>query len=211
MLFRSHRAHRLQERAAGVGFDWPDVKGLGFESGTMLAIWINSRGLDLLEKLPFVRKDRGFGAIGHSLGGHNGIFTAAFDARIRVVVSSCGLDSFRDYYGGDPANWAPERGWCQTRYMPRLADFRGRLAELPFDFPEILGAIAPRRVFISAPLGDTNFRAASVDRVADAARPVFALLGKPEALTVVHPEGPHRFPPATRTEAYRVIDEVLRP
>ena len=113
----------------------PDLNALGYQSGTMKAIWDNIRGLDLLESLPFVRKGS-FGAIGHSLGGHNAIFTAVFDPRIRVVVSSCGFDSFLDYYGGDPANWHPERGWCQTRYMPRLADYRGRLAEIPFDFHE---------------------------------------------------------------------------
>jgi cephalosporin-C deacetylase-like acetyl esterase len=75
----------------------PDVRGLGFESGTMKAIWDNVRGLDLLASLPFVSTNRGFGAIGHSLGGHNGLFTAAFDERIRVVVTSCGFDSFRDF------------------------------------------------------------------------------------------------------------------
>ena len=33
-----------------------------------------------------------FGALGHSLGGHNAIFTAVFDPRLKVVVSSCGFD-----------------------------------------------------------------------------------------------------------------------
>ena len=111
----------------------PDLKALGYQSGTMKAIWDNIRGLDLLESLPFVRKGK-FGAIGHSLGGHNAIYTAVFDPRIQVVVSSCGFDSYLDYYDGDPANWQPERGWCQTRYMLRLADYRGRLADIPFDF-----------------------------------------------------------------------------
>ena len=98
----------------------PDLKALGYQSGTMKAIWTNIRGLDLLESLPFVKRGR-FGAIGHSLGGHNAIFTAVFDERIKIVVSSCGFDSFVDYYGGDPGLWKPERGWCQTRYMPSLA------------------------------------------------------------------------------------------
>ena len=77
----------------------PDLKALGWESGTLKAVWDNIRGLDLLESLPFVDPG-GFGAIGHSLGGHNSVFTAVFDDRIKAVVSSCGLDSFLDYYGG---------------------------------------------------------------------------------------------------------------
>src|SRR6185369_12937577 len=67
----------------------PDLKKLGYVSGTMKAIWDNIRALDLLESLPFVKKGK-FGAIGHSLGGHNGIYTAAFDDRIKVLVSNCG-------------------------------------------------------------------------------------------------------------------------
>src|SRR5947207_10132685 len=78
----------------------PDLKGLGYQSGTMKAIWDNIRALDLLESLPYVRTN-GFAAIGHSLGGHNSIYTAVFDDRIKIVVSSCGFDSFRDYKNGD--------------------------------------------------------------------------------------------------------------
>ena len=43
-------------------------------------------------------------------------------------------------------NWDPERGWCQTRYMRKLADYKGRLADIPFDFHEMIGALAPRRL-----------------------------------------------------------------
>ena len=40
------------------------------------------------------------GCIGHSLGGHNTIFTAVFDPRIKAVVSNCGFTRFHKYYGG---------------------------------------------------------------------------------------------------------------
>ena len=43
----------------------PDLKALGYQSGTMKAIWDNIRGLDLLDSLPYVRKGN-YGAIGHS-------------------------------------------------------------------------------------------------------------------------------------------------
>src|SRR5207249_11546129 len=126
----------------------PDLKALGYQSGTMKAIRDNIRGLDLLDSLPFVRKGK-YGAIGHSLGGHNAIYTAVFDQRIKVIVSSCGFDSYLDYKEGNIS------GWTSERYMPRLADYQGRLREIPFDFHELIGALAPRAVFISAPLGDT--------------------------------------------------------
>jgi hypothetical protein len=187
----------------------PDLGQLGYESGTMKAIWDNVRALDLLETLPFVKRD-GFGAIGHSLGGHNAIFTAAFDPRIRVVISSCGFDSFRDYFAGDPRVWQPGKGWTQERYMPRLASYAGKLDGVPFDFHEVLAVLAPRRVFISAPLGDHNFQAGSVDRMVAAARPVFGLFGASEALEVEHPAGGHDFPEAIREQAYSVLEKELR-
>jgi len=186
----------------------PDVKALGWESGTLKAVWDNMRGLDLLESLPFV-KPGGFGAIGHSLGGHNAVYTAVFDARIWAVVSSCGLDSFLDYYGGDEKVWLPEKGWTQTRYMPKLAGYRGRLADIPFDFHELLGALAPRHVLIIAPLKDSNFRAESVDRIVAAAQPVYKLYKVPERLHVVHPDCEHDFPKEMREAAYELFDAVL--
>jgi hypothetical protein len=187
----------------------PDLKALGYPSGTMQAIWNNIRGLDLLESLPFVKRGK-FGAIGHSLGGHNAIFTAVFDQRIKVIVSSCGFDSFLDYYGGDPAVWKPERGWCQTRYMPRLAQYAGRLDEIPFDFHELIGALAPRDVFVNAPIGDTNFKWRSVDDVVKAASPVYALYRAPQNLRVEHPDCGHLFPREMREKAYRLLDETLK-
>jgi dienelactone hydrolase len=188
---------------------WPDLKALGYQSGTMKSIWDNIRGLDYLSTLPFV-KTNGFGAIGHSLGGHNSVFTAVFDERIKVVVSSCGLDAFVDYYGGDPQVWKPERGWCQTRYMPALTNYAGRLAEIPFDFHELIGALAPRLCFISAPVGDTNFKWRSVDDIANAASQVYRLYGLPGNLQVAHPDCAHLFPREMREKAYRLLEDNLR-
>ena len=189
---------------------YPNLERLGYLSGTMKAIWDNIRGLDLLASLPFVDASRGFGAIGHSLGGHNAIYTAVFDPRITVLASSSGFDSYLDYYAGNEQNWYFGKGWCQIRYMPMMSNYRGRLEEIPFDFPELLGALAPRPFFVNAPLHDSNFQAESVDRCAAAATAVYKLLGGEGKLVVKHPDCEHDFPDEMRQEAYRVIDSVLR-
>lgn len=186
----------------------PDLRGLGWESGTLKAVWDNRRGLDLLQSLPFVRRDA-IGAIGHSLGGHNALFTAAFDERIKVVATSCGFDSFQDYYDGNPGVWKPGAGWAQDRYMPKLGAYQGRLEQIPFDFTDVLAALAPRVCFVNAPLGDSNFRWRSVDAVTAAVAPVYKLLGRPEHLIVRHPDCPHRFPPELRQEAFALFDRHL--
>ena len=92
-----------------------DVYKMGYASATMKAIWNNKRAVDLLCGLEEVDADR-IGVIGHSLGGHNAIFTALFEPRIRAVVSSCGFNAFPSYYKGKIA------GWSHKGYMPRLRE-----------------------------------------------------------------------------------------
>ncbi|MEO5802001.1 MAG: prolyl oligopeptidase family serine peptidase [Verrucomicrobiota bacterium] len=179
----------------------PDWKTLGYESGTMKAIWDNLRGIDLLESLPFVKRG-GVATIGHSLGGHNSIYTAIFDERIKVVVSSCGFDSYLDYMNGNI------KGWTSDRYMPKLLDYS--LAEIPFDFQEMIAALAPRPIFVNAPKGDANFRWESVDRVMAAAKPIYKLYGAEKKLRVEHPDCAHDFPDEIRAAAYKFVDENLK-
>jgi dienelactone hydrolase len=182
----------------------PDLKALNMPSGTMKAIWDNIRGLDYLETLPFVDTSCGFATIGHSLGGHNSIYTASFEPRIKVVVSSCGFDSLLDYYGGNI------KGYVQERYMLKMADYLGRPQDVPWDYYELIAALAPRHVFVNAPLRDANFRHDSVDRIAAAAEPVFRLHEAGGRLIVRHPDSDHDFPDAERFEAYELIEKVLR-
>ena len=178
----------------------PDWRALGYQSGTMKAIWDNMRGLDLLAALPFVQGPS-FASIGHSLGGHNSVYTAVFDPRLGAVVSNCGLDSYQDYMDGDIT------GWTSDRYMPRLRDYN--LVDIPFDFHDMVAALAPRPCFISAPLGDSNFKWRSVDAVVDTARKVYDLYGAGQALEVVHPDCAHDFPDAIRRQAYDFIARTL--
>jgi len=180
----------------------PDLKALRM-SGTMKAVWDNLRALDYLETLPFIDVSHGFAAIGHSLGGHNTIYTAVFDTRISAVVSSCGFDSFLDYKGGNIT------GWTQERYMARMADYIGKPQDIPFDFYELVAALAPRHVFINAPLRDDNFIYQSVDRIAAAANPIFKLHGAEKNLAIRHPDSDHDFPDKERFEAYDLIQRVL--
>lgn len=179
----------------------PDLKALGYESGSMKAIWDNVRGLDFLDTLPYVKHGK-YGVIGHSLGGHNSIYTAIFDSRIKVIVSSCGFDSFRDYHGGNIA------GWTQTRYMPKLLNYPP--GQTPFDFYELIAALAPRPCLVVAPLRDSNFQWSSVDKIAQAASQIYKLYGAPENLRVEHPDCPHDFTQPMRQEACQLLDKNLK-
>ena len=207
-----HYAHELALRGyVALAPDYPsfgddktnfqtEVYARGYKSGSMKGIVNHTRAVDLLQSLPEVDKQR-IAAIGHSLGGHNALFLAAFDRRIRAVVTSCGFTSMARYYGGDL------KGWTSDRYMPLISTlYHNSAKNLPFDFTDILDAIAPRAVFVNAPLHDSNFDVSGVDETVAKVKSNFPA-GR---LVVIHPDCGHDFPSEVREQAYEFLDKQLR-
>jgi dienelactone hydrolase len=210
---RANRAYALELAKRGyvaLAPDYPnsgdyrvDLYRRGYASATMKGIWNHMRAIDLLQALPQVDPGR-IGCIGHSLGGHNTLFLAVFDPRIKAMVSSCGFNAFPKYMGGNLA------GWSHRGYMPRIASVYGNdPKKMPFDFTEVVAALAPRPVFVNAPLRDGNFEVSGVKDCVRAALPVYELLGARGSLVAVHPRAGHDFPPAVREAAYKFLDDAL--
>ena len=173
-------------------------------SGSMKAIWDNMRAIDLMLQLGLVEEGK-IGCIGHSLGGHNAIFTSVFDERIRAVVSSCGFTRFHKYYRGDL------KGWTSDRYMPLISkSYKNDPDRVPFDFPELIAGIAPRGFFTSSPVRDDNFDADGVRDTIKEADVVYKLFNAAGNLQAIYPDSAHDFPPAARELAYRFLEEQLR-
>lgn len=164
----------------------------GYASATIKGIENHMRCVSLLARLPFVDPRR-IAVCGHSLGGHNSLFVAAFDNRLRAVITSCGFTSFRKYYGGNLT------GWSHKGYMPRIAARRPEA--MPFDFSDVLALISPRPIFVNAPLHDANFDPTGVD---DSIR-----LSRHPAIHLEHPDSQHDFPPEVRLSAYAWLSRVL--
>ena len=177
----------------------------GYVSATMKAIVNHRRAIDLLRSLPEVDPDK-IGVIGHSLGGHNSMYLAAFDPRVKAVVTSCGFNSFSKYKGGDLT------GWSHKGYMPRIADVYSKdPARMPFDFTEVLAALAPRPVFINAPVGDSNFEVSGVKDCEAAASQIYdKVFQARDRLVAVYPQAGHEFPLAIRQQAYSFLERWLR-
>ena len=180
---------------------WDFFAAKHYQSGTMKAVWDNIRAVDYLQSLPEVDAGR-IGVIGHSLGGHNAIFTALCDQRLKAVVTSCGFSSFAK---DDVPSWSG------PSYMPRIAtEFGNSAAKLPFDFTELIAGIAPRACFINATTGDDDFDVTGVRDVVRAATPIYELYNAADRLRLVTPDAPHDFPPAVRTQAYEFLEQSLR-
>lgn len=187
----------------GFGENRTDPYALGYASATMKGIWNHMRAVDALQIAADIDARR-IGVIGHSLGGHNAVFLALFDPRVRAIVSSCGFNAFTHYERGNIA------GWSHKGYMPRLRDeYQLDLKRVPFDFPELLAALAPRPVFVNAPLADDNFPVEGVRICERSARPVYALFQAEQRLVVRYPDALHDIPADVRQEAYAFLDSAL--
>jgi hypothetical protein len=133
------------------------------------------------------------------------MFTAAFDTRIKALVSNCGFTSFSKYQGGNL------KGWTSARYMPRISTlYESKPERMPFDFSEVVAAFAPRAFLASAPVHDGNFEVTGVKDCIAAAKPVYELLGANEKLAAHYPDCGHDFPPEARMVAYDWLDRWLK-
>ncbi len=100
--------------------------------------------MDALSKDSLVDPSRIY-LFGYSIGATAGLYAAALDPRIKGMVSISGFTPMRtdaaERGDGGIARYSSERG-----LMPRLGFFVGHEAQIPYDFHEVLGAIAPRPV-----------------------------------------------------------------
>lgn len=191
-----------------------DFKTDRYESGIMKAIFNNIRCVDFLQSRTDTDPER-IGVIGHSLGGHSAMWLAAFEPRLKVVVSSCGWTPNRYYNNYNEAMrkkmggrlW----GYAQERYtMLALTKYHLRAEDMPFDYEEVIAAIAPRAFFSNSPVHDANFNVEGVRVGIARASEVYHFLDADDQLQVRYPVSGHDFPPEVRFESYRYIDKMLK-
>lgn len=181
-------------------YDWDLDKHPEYASGTMKSIWDNIRGVDLLQSLPEVDGER-IGCLGHSLGGHGTLFTGAFEPRLKAFVTCCGFSRF----GRDDVP-----SWNGKRYMPRIKKVYANSADkVPFDFPEVLGALAPRPLFVVAAKRDNDFDVRGVEETLSYVRPLYEMLGQESRLQAIYPDVGHSFPKDARKAAYDFLETQL--
>ena len=135
----------------------------------MKAIWDNIRGLDLLETLPFVRRGA-YGTVGHSLGGHNSVYTAVFESVFELWSRAAGwirtsITKTATFAAG-PAN-----ATCPITGIPGIGSAISRSTSTKWS-PRLRLASADQRT-----LKDENFKWQSVDRIVAAAGKSISSMG----------------------------------
>ncbi|MPY86921.1 MAG: dienelactone hydrolase [Luteitalea sp.] len=140
-----------------------------------------SRGLDVLASLGEVDPKR-LGTIGHSLGGKEALYLAAFDRRVRVAVSSEGGIGTRF------SNW--EAPW----YLSEA------IGEFGHEHHELLALVAPRPFLL---VGGNGADGEQSCPFIEAALPVYSLYGRPRRVGLLNHEQGHSVPPIAELRSYQ--------
>jgi pimeloyl-ACP methyl ester carboxylesterase len=176
-----------------------------YGSGTIKGVFNHMTCVDLLQVHPDVDPDK-IGTIGHSLGGHNAMFLAAFDDRVKIAVSSCGWTPF-EYYETKQGRL---KTWALPMYMPPLETlYKSDHRQFPFDFHEVAAAIAPRSFFSSSPTNDGVFPGWGPKAAASHVKAFFKAHGAEKNFQFHQPGAQHRFPWETRQAAYRSMNDTF--
>ncbi len=152
-------------------------------------LWDHMRCIDVLSETREIDPGR-IGVIGHDLGGTNALMLAAFDDRVRAVVSSCGFTPFAA--DADPGRWAREDN---LNLMPRLKPAL-ESKEFPFDWEHLLALIAPNpALLVTSPADEVFTNHAEVEETIDRARRIYRLLGSKDAIEHFTHRAGHRVTP----------------
>ena len=143
-----------------------------------LQLWNSIRGLDFLESLPYVQRDK-IGATGASGGGTQVFLLAAVDQRVAVAA---------------PVNMISlqMQGGCLCENQPGL--------RLDTTNVEIAATIAPRPLLMVSATGDWTTN--TLEREYPAVRALYALQGASDRVHAVRFEAPHNYNQASREAVY---------
>jgi hypothetical protein len=177
------------DRTTGLYRVYPDA-----EFGALAAwAWGYHRCVDLLLTLPEVRQD-GIAVVGHSRGGKAALLAGATDERIAVTApngSGAGGAGCYRWQGPESETLADNIRALAYWYGPRLREYVGRVAELPFDQHCLKALVAPRALVTTEGLGDRWANPSGTWQSHLAAREVYRFLNAEERIGVWFREGGH--------------------
>jgi pimeloyl-ACP methyl ester carboxylesterase len=164
--------------------------------------------VDALQKDSLVDPQKIY-VFGYSMGATVGLYAAGLDPRIQGVVSISGFTPMRTDSAargtGGVARYSNERD-----LLPRLGFFVGHEAQIPYDFHEVLGLIAPRPAIVVQPQLDRDATPADVKTAVDEARKVYALYGASEKLGFREPWDYSRLPDKLQDEVIAWMQSNFR-
>lgn len=162
-------------------------------------------GVELLGKDSSIDASRIY-LFGYSLGGTVALYTASLDDRVKGLVSISGYTPMRtdtmESGTGGLARYSRLRGT-----IPRLGFFIGHEDQVPYDFDDVIGSIAPRPVLVVQPQLDRDAHTEDVHASVQRARQVYALYGAEPKLGIEEPWDYNRLPTVTQDKVISWVKE----
>ncbi|TVQ03551.1 MAG: alpha/beta fold hydrolase [Balneolaceae bacterium] len=146
--------------------------------------------------------------LGFAMGGRAALHAAALDERIAGVISIAGFTPMRldteEKHTGGLARWSKH-----YPLQPWLADFIGKEKHVPYDYHEVMAAVAPRKVSVITPKIDTQAVPEEVKNAVQQVRPVFERMGAGEHLRFKTAFDYNRFGPEMQQVLYDELRSML--
>ena len=146
--------------------------------------------------------------LGYSMGSIVGLHAAATLPGVAGVAAFAGWTPFRQN-GGNLATGGNEMIYRTHALIPRLGLFAGNESQIPYDYVDLLTAVAPRPALIYAPTGDRFAVPSAVAATAQAAKSAWSG-AHAEAFKFAAPDAPSDFKDAEIAAALHWVAGVVR-
>lgn len=154
-------------------------------------VWDVSRAIDALEAFPQIDAEK-VAIMGNSGGGTCSFYAACYDERIKIVMPSCSICTYRDSIGA--------MYHCACNYIPNIAKY--------FDMGDLSVLIAPRPYIVVAGKEDPIFPIDGVNETFDIIKRIYKKAGAEDnCKLVVGPEG-HRFYASPSWDVFRSFNAI---
>ena len=164
--------------------------------------------IDMLSKDAQVDPTRIY-LFGYSMGANLALHTAVLDSRVKGVVSLNGFTPMRTDTA-DKGTGGIARYFREHDLLPRMGAFIGKEARLPYDYDELIAAIAPRPIYVLSPQFDRDATPADVKKAVEQAKKIYDVYNAAENLKLDEPWDYNRLPLGTQDRAIQWMKEKMR-
>jgi cephalosporin-C deacetylase-like acetyl esterase len=164
--------------------------------------------IDVLSKDAQVDPNRIY-LFGYSMGANLALHTAVLDSRVKGVVSLNGFTPMRT----DTGDWGTSgiaRYFREHDLVPRMGAFDGHETQLPYDYDELIAALAPRPVYVLSPQFDRDATPADVKLAVEQAKKVYGLYNAADKVLLDEPWDYNRLPLVTQDQVIKWMAEQLK-
>ena len=146
---------------------------------------------------------------GYSMGANLALHTAVLDSRVKGVVSLNGFTPMRT----DTENKGTggiARYFREHDLLPRMGEFAGKESRLPYDFDELIAAVAPRPVYILSPQFDRDATPADVRLAVEQAKKIYRLYNAADNVMLDEPWDYNRLPQGTEDRVIQWMTQKMK-